>query len=241
MEMDDSNVSACPCHDETVGPQLSAFVPAHSSFHTPVANPPILICPPTCCRYYHALKPCVHYLPFWQHSEEDVLDLLHALRGNPANDLVAQRIAANAQLFAVKWLDEEGQYKYLQMLIDRYVALYRGSTSPATQAAKEQAEQIGRAASKAGSEADARCKAESKDDCWGLSWEVMVKALITGWKEAGTPVKFGTSSTEEAGSSAPTAQEGAEAGAAAGSAAAAAAAGDAQQAAAAGASPGGGG
>lgn len=57
----------------------------------------------------------MHYLPFWQGSEEDVLDLLRTLRGSPANDLVAQRIAANANAFAAAWLDEEGQFRYWQV------------------------------------------------------------------------------------------------------------------------------
>lgn len=78
--------------------------------------------------YYRAIKPCVHYLPFWQHNETDVLPLIEALR-HPENQRVAQRIAANGQAFAMLHLTEEARWRYLQLLIDQYAALYRGSTS----------------------------------------------------------------------------------------------------------------
>ena len=74
--------------------------------------------------YYPALQPCVHYLPFWEKHEDDVLDLLRQLRGRPENQLVAQHVAANAQAFAFTHLTEEASFKYWQLIIDRYVSLY---------------------------------------------------------------------------------------------------------------------
>ncbi len=63
----------------------------------PIFDPgPSLLARPR--RYYPALQPCVHYLPFWQGSEEDVLGLLSTLRSDPANDLMAQRIAVRQPL-----------------------------------------------------------------------------------------------------------------------------------------------
>ncbi|KAL4424735.1 hypothetical protein ABPG77_000078 [Micractinium sp. CCAP 211/92] len=116
--------------------------------------------------YYHALQPCVHYLPFWQGSEEDVLGLLSTLRSDPANDLMAQRIAANANAFAAAWLDDDGQLRYWQMVIDRYVQLYRGSTDAATLKVKRQTELWGQAASKLGSEREAECWEKQEGPCW---------------------------------------------------------------------------
>lgn len=48
--------------------------------------------------YYRAVQLCEHYLPFWVTSETDVVQLVQQLQGSPANDLVAQHIAANSQV-----------------------------------------------------------------------------------------------------------------------------------------------
>ena len=61
--------------------------------------PPSTRCHPL-RRYYTGLHPCEHYLPYWVTSEDDILELVATLRGNPANQLVAQRIAANGQAHA---------------------------------------------------------------------------------------------------------------------------------------------
>ncbi|EFN52413.1 hypothetical protein CHLNCDRAFT_138890 [Chlorella variabilis] len=116
--------------------------------------------------YYRAVKPCVHYLEFWRDSETDVLDLVRTLR-QPANQAVAQRLAANAQAFAAAHLSEEGYWQYWQSVLDRYVELYRGSKDPvAATAARAAAERKGRHASKAGQEAEEQCYQRGDDNCW---------------------------------------------------------------------------
>ncbi|KAL4422564.1 hypothetical protein ABPG75_008761 [Micractinium tetrahymenae] len=134
--------------------------------------------------YYHALQPCVHHLPFWQSSEEDVLDLLRTLRVNPANQLTAQRIAANANAFAAAWLDDEGQFRYWQLLIDRYAELYRGPGRPQALEAKRKAEELGRKVSRVGTEAQEECDAAGRPDCWGYSLDQMDAALAKARAEA---------------------------------------------------------
>ncbi|PRW61189.1 KDEL motif-containing 2 Flags:Precursor [Chlorella sorokiniana] len=79
--------------------------------------------------YYRAIHPCEHYLPFWVHNQTDVLQLVQQLQRNPANDLIAQHIAANSQAFALAYLSDEYAYWYWQLAIDKYVALYRGPRS----------------------------------------------------------------------------------------------------------------
>lgn len=112
------------------------------------------------------MKPCVHYLEFWRDSETDVLDLVRTLR-QPANQAVAQRLAANAQAFAAAHLSEEGYWQYWQSVLDRYVELYRGSKDPvAATAARAAAERKGRHASKAGQEAEEQCYQRGDDNCW---------------------------------------------------------------------------
>ncbi|KAL4422563.1 hypothetical protein ABPG75_008760 [Micractinium tetrahymenae] len=124
--------------------------------------------------YYHALQPCVHYLPIWQSSEEDVLGLLRTLRGNPANDLIAQRIAANANAFAATWLDDDGQLRYWQLVIDRYLQLYRGSTNETTLKTKRLVESWGQQASKTGSEVEAECWQNQGGACWMIGRDAAV-------------------------------------------------------------------
>lgn len=119
------------------------------------------------CRWYYAgLQPCVHYLPFWQHSEDDVLPLVRALQGSQQNQAVAQRLAANAQTFAAAHFTEDAVYRHWQRVIDRYVELYRGPADPAaTTAALTLAEEIGRNASAVGAEVEAKCWAEGGGGC----------------------------------------------------------------------------
>jgi len=188
--------------------------------------------PPACrSRYYAALRPCTHYLPIWQDSEDDVLVVLRALRGSPASDALAQRLAANAQAFALTWLSLEGQLRYWQLLIDQYASLYRGAASPDTLAAKALAEQQGRAASKAGSDTEDRCLAEGRDEleCWSTSWHAMAAAWAAIRRGSSTPAAAagaaeGTAAAAAAAAGADAVAEGtAEKGAEAGSAEAAAA------------------
>ncbi|KAL4424736.1 hypothetical protein ABPG77_000079 [Micractinium sp. CCAP 211/92] len=141
--------------------------------------------------YYPALQPCVHYLPFWQRSEEDVLDLLSTLRSHPANELVAQRIAANANAFAAAWLDGHGQYRYWQLLIDRYAQLYRGPGRPEALQAKRKAEELGQKVSRVGVKAQEECDAEGRTDCWGYSLDRMEAALAKAQAEAQVAAKVG--------------------------------------------------
>lgn len=44
------------------------------------------------------LQPCVHYLPFWVDNTTDILQLVQRLKGHPANDEVARRVASNGQV-----------------------------------------------------------------------------------------------------------------------------------------------
>lgn len=93
-----------------------------------VQNRPPCKLPPA-RRYYRAVHPCEHYLPFWVHNETDVVQLVQQLQGNAQNDLVAQHIAANSQAFALTFLSDEFAYWYWQRVVDKYAALYRGPRS----------------------------------------------------------------------------------------------------------------
>lgn len=146
----------------------SAQPPAKAARLHPICAAPSLpkLCPP-CCRYYAALQPCVHYLPFWQQSEDDVLGLLHALRGAPANQALARALAANSYTFAAAVLGDAGVYRYWQRVIDRYVELYRGPVdAQATLAAKAWAERVGQRASAHGAVVEAKCWADGGQNCW---------------------------------------------------------------------------
>lgn len=117
--------------------------------------------------YYAALRPCVHYVPFWQHSERDVLAVLAGLRDGPGSGATAQRIAANAWAFAAAHLSEEAVYRHWQAVINSYVALYRGpADAAAAAAAKAWAEEVGRRASAVGAEAEAQCWKDKGGQCW---------------------------------------------------------------------------
>lgn len=142
--------------------RLHRLPPSLVAFHPPLPK----LCPP-CCRYYAALQPCVHYLPFWQQSEDDVLGLLRALRGAPANQALAQALAANSYTFAAAVLGDAGVYRYWQRVIDRYVELYRGPVdAQATLAAKAWAERVGQRASAHGAVVEAKCWADGGQNCW---------------------------------------------------------------------------
>ena len=143
-------------------------------------------CPLVLRRYYQALRPCVHYLPFWQHSPSDVLGLLRTLRATPDNQAVAQHLAANGQAFAAAHLTDEAAWLYLQRVVDRYVQLFSGSTTPAaTKVALARAEAWGRRASKAGRVAEEDCYAAGRDLCWEVGQEAARMELAALKSEAG--------------------------------------------------------
>lgn len=124
-----------------------------------------LLCPPS--RYYAALQPCVHYLPFWRQSEDDVLGLLRTLHGAPANEALARSLAANSYTFAAAVLGDAGVYRFWQRVIDRYVQLYRGpANASAAKAAKAWAERVGRKASAHGAVVEAQCWRDGGQACW---------------------------------------------------------------------------
>ena len=52
---------------------------------------------PMFAHFYSAMLPWVHYVPFYQHHEEDILQAVAALK---ADDALARRIAANGAKFA---------------------------------------------------------------------------------------------------------------------------------------------
>lgn len=60
----------------------------------------------------------MHYLPFWRHSESDILGLLTELQ-RPGNQQVAQRIAANSWAFAAVHLNDAAVYRYWQAVLDK--------------------------------------------------------------------------------------------------------------------------
>jgi len=70
--------------------------------------------------YYRSLRPCVHYLPFWERNEGDVLELIQAVRREPE---MAQAIAANAQAFAMLHLTDDAKFRYWEEALRRYAAL----------------------------------------------------------------------------------------------------------------------
>lgn len=94
---------------------MHACSPQHRPLPSPGALPS-----PALCRYHAALRPCVHYLPFWVEGEADLLLLLRALR-SPANQAVAQRLAAHGWAFAAAHLSQDAVYAYWQGVLDRYV------------------------------------------------------------------------------------------------------------------------
>jgi hypothetical protein len=133
--------------------------------------------------YYAALQPCVHYLPFWQQSEDDVLSLLRALRGAPANEALARNLAANSYTFAAAVLGEAGVYRFWQRVIDRYVHLYRGpANATATLAAKAWAERVGQRASAHGAVVEAKCWADGSQNCWYVGRDA-AKAFVEKERE----------------------------------------------------------
>lgn len=113
----------------------------------------------------------MHFLPFWQHSEQDILPLVEALQSSPANQVVARAVAANAYTFSAAHFNEAGVYRYWQKVVDRYVQLYRGPAD-ATAAAKalKWAEAVGRRASKHGEKVEAECWKNKGGTCWYVTW-----------------------------------------------------------------------
>lgn len=72
-----------------------------------------------------ARKACHHPIDVCRVTNEtDLIPLLRQLK-RPGNQEVAQRIAANANAFAYLHLGLEAQWRYWQLLIDRYIQLYR--------------------------------------------------------------------------------------------------------------------
>lgn len=47
--------------------------------------------------YFDAMRPCVHYLPFWTHSEFDVVQIVRELQ-RPENDAYARMMGRNSQV-----------------------------------------------------------------------------------------------------------------------------------------------
>jgi len=72
--------------------------------------------------FYRWLAPCVHYIPFWTLSQDDILEEVVALR--QADDL-AREVAEAAQALAKEHLGRSGRLRYWQQLLDTYASLYR--------------------------------------------------------------------------------------------------------------------
>lgn len=137
-------------------------------------------------RYYPALRPCEHFLPFWRASERDVVGVLEALqRGGGGADADARRMAAASQALAAELFTEAGQLGHWQAVIDRYTELYRGpKNAKAAKAAKARAEMLGMAASAAGEETQDACRQGGRHKDWQKCWLAGLDAAQTAMSAA---------------------------------------------------------
>ncbi|KAG2500689.1 hypothetical protein HYH03_001455 [Edaphochlamys debaryana] len=72
--------------------------------------------------YYRSLSPYGHYVPFWQHSRDDVLHVIDALRAQPEDKL--QAIANKGQKFAYHYLRPEARKLYWRQALTEYRKLF---------------------------------------------------------------------------------------------------------------------
>ena len=72
--------------------------------------------------FHRLLKPFQHYIPFWQHRPQELLDALAWAR---ANDAAAQGIAQEAQAFARTFLNKHALSCYFRLLFREYARLQR--------------------------------------------------------------------------------------------------------------------
>jgi hypothetical protein len=77
---------------------------------------------PLKAHFYCAMLPWVHYAPFYQHDEADILATVSALR---ADDGLARRIAANGGRFARKHLSKPARLCYYREVITQMSTLFR--------------------------------------------------------------------------------------------------------------------
>ncbi len=71
-------------------------------------------------HYYRSLRPCVHYLPFFQQRADDVIGTIAAARADAA---AAQAVAANAQAFALVHLTDGAKWAYWEEALRGVAAL----------------------------------------------------------------------------------------------------------------------
>lgn len=72
--------------------------------------------------YYRSVLPCVHYLPFWERDEEDMLDVIRAAAADPQ---WAEAVAANAQAFALLHLNDDAKFRYWEEAVRGYNTLIK--------------------------------------------------------------------------------------------------------------------
>ncbi|KAG2489619.1 hypothetical protein HYH03_011899 [Edaphochlamys debaryana] len=72
--------------------------------------------------YYRSLYPQVHYIPFWEHSQNDLMCIMELLR-KQADD-IQEEIARNGQGFAYRYLRPEARRQYWLQALTEYRKLF---------------------------------------------------------------------------------------------------------------------
>lgn len=83
------------------------------------------VCAPN-SYYYGAIKPYVHYMPFWESSQYDVYDAVHWLETH--QDL-AMKMARRGRIFAQGHLNKRARMCYWRTLLVEYAELMKFSPS----------------------------------------------------------------------------------------------------------------
>ncbi|KAG1677240.1 hypothetical protein FOA52_013439 [Chlamydomonas sp. UWO 241] len=77
--------------------------------------------------YHHLLVPHTHFIPVWKQTPDDVLE---AIQWAKTHDAEAKKIAANAQAFAIKYLDKRARTCYWFRLLTSFAKLLRYEVDP---------------------------------------------------------------------------------------------------------------